>query len=60
MESPAKAKTIKKFLGNDFTVKASVGHIRDLKKGRGKKAFGIDVDNNYTPDTQLLKEKRRL
>lgn len=59
VESPAKAKTIKKFLGKDFTVKASVGHIRDLKKGRGKKAFGIDVDNNYAPDYGIIKGKEK-
>lgn len=59
VESPAKAKTIKKFLGKDFTVKASVGHIRDLKKGRGKKAFGIDVENNYTPDYSVIKGKEK-
>ena len=59
VESPAKAKTIKKFLGKDFTVKASVGHIRDLKKGRGKKTFGIDVDNNYAPDYGIIKGKEK-
>jgi len=60
VESPAKAKTIKKFLGKDFTVKASVGHIRDLKKGRGKKnPFGIDVDNNYKPDYAIIKGKEK-
>lgn len=50
VESPAKAKTIKKMLGRGWTVKASVGHIRDLEsKGRGKKAFGIDIENNFEP-----------
>ncbi|MGL1890345.1 MAG: type I DNA topoisomerase [Spirochaetaceae bacterium] len=58
VESPAKAKTIKKFLGKDFTVKASVGHIRDLKKGRGKN-FGIDVDNDYAPDYTIIKGKEK-
>ncbi len=46
VESPAKAKTIEKFLGKDYTVMSSFGHIRDLKK----KGFGIDVENNYSPD----------
>jgi DNA topoisomerase-1 len=58
VESPAKAKTIKKILGKNFTVLASVGHIRDLKsKGRGKKTFGIDVENNYQPLYEIIPGK---
>ncbi|MDA3809162.1 MAG: type I DNA topoisomerase [Spirochaetaceae bacterium] len=59
VESPAKAKTIKKILGKDFTVKASVGHIRDLKSGRGKNAFGIDIENNYEPEYIVIKGKEK-
>nr|WP_184747893.1 type I DNA topoisomerase [Spirochaeta isovalerica] len=59
VESPAKAKTIKKILGRDFSVKASVGHIRDLKSGRGKKAFGIDIENNYHPEYTIIKGKEK-
>ncbi len=46
VESPAKAKTIGKFLGRNYKVVASVGHIRDLPKSR----LGIDIENNYEPD----------
>ena len=47
VESPAKAKTIEKFLGkNHYVVKASVGHIRDLPKSR----LGVDIDNNFEPE----------
>ncbi|SFL71942.1 type I DNA topoisomerase [Pelosinus propionicus] len=45
VESPAKAKTIEKFLGKNYTVKASMGHLRDLPKSQ----FGVDVENNFTP-----------
>ncbi len=60
VESPAKAKTIKKFLGAGYTVKASMGHIRDIpSKGRGKKRFGIDIDNNYTPKYEPIKTREK-
>ncbi len=50
VESPAKAKTIKKFLGGDFTVKASMGHVRDIpSRGRDRSDIGIDFQNNYQP-----------
>jgi Topoisomerase IA len=45
VESPAKAKTIGKFLGKKYTVKASVGHVRDLPKS----SLGIDIENNFEP-----------
>lgn len=45
VESPAKAKTIEKFLGRNYTVKASMGHLRDLPKSQ----FGIDIENEFTP-----------
>ena len=60
VESPAKAKTIKKFLGAGYTVKASMGHIRDIpSKGRGKKRFGIDLENNYTPNYEPIKTREK-
>ncbi|HGA1496987.1 TPA: toprim domain-containing protein, partial [Streptococcus suis] len=46
VESPAKAKTIEKYLGKNYKVVASVGHIRDLKKS----SMSIDFDNNYAPE----------
>lgn len=45
VESPAKAKTIEKFLGKNYTVRASMGHLRDLPKSQ----FGVDVDNDFMP-----------
>jgi len=56
VESPAKAKTIEKFLGKDFRVVSSFGHIRDLSK----KNLGIDVENNFTPDYEIPKEKVKV
>lgn len=56
VESPAKAKTIEKFLGKDYTVKSSYGHIRDL----AKKEMSIDVENDYEPQYQISDDKRTL
>ncbi|MDO8445698.1 MAG: type I DNA topoisomerase [Deltaproteobacteria bacterium] len=56
MESPAKAKTIEKFLGKDFTVKSSIGHIRDLADGD----TGVDVENNFRPNYEVPAEKRKV
>lgn len=56
VESPAKAKTIEKFLGKDYTVKSSYGHIRDL----AKKEMSIDVEADYEPQYQISDDKRSL
>lgn len=56
VESPAKAKTLKKFLGAKYTVKASMGHIRDLPK----KNLAIDVDNNFEPDYEISPDKKKV
>ncbi len=54
VESPAKAKTIGKYLGKGFTVKSSVGHVRDLLKSR----LSVDVENGFTPEYRVPNEKR--
>ena len=56
VESPAKAKTIEKFLGKDFKVLSSYGHIRDLKK----KDFSIDVNNDFKPSYEIPADKKAL
>ncbi len=56
VESPAKIKTIKKFVGANFHVMASVGHIKDLPKS----SLGIDVSNGFTPTYQVLESKKRV
>ncbi|PIF05182.1 MAG: DNA topoisomerase I [Draconibacterium sp.] len=56
VESPAKAKTIEKFLGKDFVVASSMGHIRDL----GKKDFGIDIEKNFKPKYVVTSDKRKI
>ncbi|MEL7587532.1 MAG: type I DNA topoisomerase [Prolixibacteraceae bacterium] len=56
VESPAKAKTIGKFLGKDFAVTSSMGHIRDLEK----KDFGIDIANNFTPKYIVSADKKKI
>jgi DNA topoisomerase-1 len=56
VESPAKAKTIEKILGDDFTVKSCYGHIRDLEKDE----MGIDVKNNYQPRYKVPPDKEKV
>lgn len=56
VESPAKAKTIEKFLGKDYKVMSSYGHIRDLRK----KDLGIDIANNYTPIYEVPADKKNV
>lgn len=55
VESPAKWKTIEKFLGKDYRVVASMGHIRDLPQ----KSLGIDIENNFTPEYNISEDKEK-
>lgn len=56
VESPAKAKTIGKYLGKNFVVKASLGHVKDLPK----KDLAVDVDHDFTPIYEVIEGKRKL
>ena len=56
VESPAKAKTIEKFLGKDYIVKSSFGHIRDL----AKKGLGVDIEKNFAPCYEISAEKKKV
>src|SRR3984957_16170980 len=56
VESPAKAKTIGKYLGKQFVVKASLGHVKDLPK----KNLSVDVDNDFKPVYEVIEGKRKL
>ncbi len=56
VESPAKVKTIKKFLGKDYTVQASVGHVRDLPSN----TLGVDENDNFTPQYQIIPGKEKV
>ncbi len=56
VESPAKAKTIQKFLGNDYVVKSSFGHIRDLQD----KKLSVDVKNDFTPEYVIPSDKKKV
>ncbi len=59
VESPSKSHTIEKYLGSDFKVVSSKGHIRDLST-KGKYGLGIDVDGDFTPDYVNIKGKKKL
>ena len=56
VESPAKAKTIEKFLGKDYTVVSSFGHIRDLVRNN----LGVEVDNNFAPVYEIPEDKKKV
>ncbi len=56
VESPAKAKTLKKYLGKDFQIEASYGHVIDLPK----KELGVDVDNGFTPKYNIMEGKEKV
>src|SRR5690625_3090230 len=53
VESPAKARTIERYLGKNYTVKASMGHVRDLPRSQ----MGVDVENNFTPKYITIRGK---
>src|SRR5262245_50500634 len=56
VESPSKAKTINKYLGKDYKVLASVGHVKDLPK----KGLGVDIDNNFEPTYEIMPGKEKV
>ncbi len=56
VESPAKAKTIKNFLGKQYLVKSSYGHVRDLSKSK----LGVDVENNFSPNYEIPSDKKAV
>lgn len=59
VESPHKSKTIEKYLGKDYKVVSSLGHIRDLSTS-GKYGFGVDIENDFKPDYKIIKGKNKL
>ena len=63
VESPAKAKTIESFLGKDFIVKSSMGHVRDLTKSKTKEdthGLGVDINNGFKPFYEILSDKKPI
>ncbi len=56
VESPAKARTIEKFLGKDFTVKSSFGHVMDLSESD----LGVDIENGFIPQYKISKDKKNV
>ncbi len=59
VESPAKAKTIERYLGPDYTVLASYGHVRDLPENPGKNQLGVDVDHDFMPEYEVVADRRK-
>ena len=56
VESPAKAKTINKYLGKDYKVVASMGHVRDLPKSK----LGVDVDDGFEPSYEVIASRKKV
>ena len=59
VESPSKSKTIEKYLGSDYKVLSSKGHIRDLATS-GKYGLGVDIENDFKPSYIMIKGKSKL
>src|SRR5665811_1744813 len=59
VESPAKAKTIERYLGPSYTVLASYGHIRDLPENHGKNQLGVDVDHDFAPVYEVVADRKK-
>jgi len=59
VESPSKSKTIEKYLGKDYKVVSSKGHIRDLAT-KGKYGLGVDIDNDFLPTYEIIKGKKKM
>jgi DNA topoisomerase I len=59
VESPAKARTIERYLGDDYRVLASYGHVRDLPENPGKGKFGVDVDHDFAPEYVVNDDRRK-
>ena len=59
VESPAKARTIERYLGDDYRVLASYGHVRDLPDNPGKGKFGVDVDHGFEPEYVISEDRRK-
>ena len=59
VESPAKARTIERYLGSEYRVLASYGHVRDLPENPGKGKFGVDVEHGFTPEYVVAEDRRK-
>ncbi|HET9681498.1 MAG TPA: type I DNA topoisomerase, partial [Candidatus Limnocylindrales bacterium] len=59
VESPAKARTIERYLGDDYRVLASYGHVRDLPENPGKGKLGVDVDHGFVPEYVVSEDRRK-
>jgi len=59
VESPAKARTIERYLGEDYRVLASYGHVRDLPENPGKNKLGVDVEHDFAPDYEIVDDRKK-